>query len=475
MRCLTLAGRLARAGWSCAFATGPETSAVVPGLRGAGVDVFVLSGAGGAAELADRFPSGADLLVVDHYGLDAGFESACRSWARRILVIDDLADRPHDCDLLVDAGPGCDADRYLGLVPGHCRVLLGPDHAILRDAFAALRPEALARREAQRDVGRVLVNFGLGAPHGVTATVLEGILAVDADFAVDVILARQSSDFTKVEALARDCGRISLVEYAADMPGLMALADIAVGAAGTTSWERCCLGLPTLVIELADNQQENARGLALAGAVINLGAVAGVGRDEVAAALSGLVADGSRRRAMSRAAAGVCDGLGTGRILRALQGGVRAAGGKAVELRPARAEDLDIVFAWQCDRRVRRHFRNPQAPSRAEHAAWFGKRLSEPKGFFNIITCGGAPVGVLRLDPAGGDECFEVSIYVAPQHWGQGIASAALAQGKALLPGATLVAEVLPENKASLVLFRKAGFAVGDDGKYVLRPGRAGS
>lgn len=319
MRCLTLARRLAASGWDCAFATWPETLGLVPGLSESGLEVFEVSARADASEMIEGLPQGVDLLVVDDYALDARFESACRGWADRIMAIDDLADRPHDCDLLLDVTPGQTARRYKGLAPDGCRLLLGPAYALLRGEFARLRPEALERRKQALRIENVLVSFGLTDPAGATVTAVEGLLMSGLEVRADVILGRKAPGFERVRELAEGDERIRLIEYAHDMPALMAGADLALGAAGTTSWERCCLGLPTILMVLADNQEANAQGLARLGAALNLGRSEAVRIGDVLAALRMMDDNPQALRDISRAAADACDGTGADRVLSAVE------------------------------------------------------------------------------------------------------------------------------------------------------------
>ena len=153
MRCLTLADALRDAGWSCAFATAAESSAMVPALARSGHATIDIA-SDDAGELG-ACVGHADLLIVDHYGLGAVFEGRARDWAGQVLVIDDLPNRPHDCDLLLDQTAGRGAGDYAGMVPDHCRLLLGADHALLRPQFLSARGSpgciAIANRPASHD------------------------------------------------------------------------------------------------------------------------------------------------------------------------------------------------------------------------------------------------------------------------------------------------------------------------------------
>ncbi len=202
-------------------------------------------------ELPRRLAGGADLLVVDHYGRDAVFERACRAWARRILVLDDATGRDHDCDLLLDAAAS-DPAPYRDRVPAHAQLLLGPAYATLRPAFLARRGEALARRDG-RPVRNILVSLGATDPANATCRVLDALEPVLGEAAVTVVLSSRAPHLAEVQRRAR--GAITLMTDVADMAELMTKADLAIGAAGSSAYERAVLGLPTVMVTLADNQR----------------------------------------------------------------------------------------------------------------------------------------------------------------------------------------------------------------------------
>lgn len=316
-RCLALAGALARCGRRTAFASRPGTSATVPAVAASDHDLLFLDGPEDAepAAMAARWPAGCDLLVVDHYERDAGFETACRPWATNIMTIDDLADRPHDCDILLDQNLGRKPQDYDGLVPQGCARLLGPAYALLRPQFAERRAAALARRGDSAPVRRILVGLGTTDPDNVTGIVLEGVRRSGVEADIDVVLGPNAPHLRAVRAQARKFpGRATVHAGVGDMAELMAGCDLAIGAGGSTSWERCCLGLPSLVVVTADNQRIIGRELARAGAADLLGRHEDVDAAAVASALANLVENPERRSAMAAAAAAVCDGRGASRV-----------------------------------------------------------------------------------------------------------------------------------------------------------------
>lgn len=264
----------------------------------------------------------ADWAVVDHYGIDAAWERRMRHGARRILAMDDLADRKHDCDLLLDPLPHRAAENYERLVPRHCRLMLGPGHALLRTEFPALRKAALARRKRDR-VTRVLLAMGGYDPDDLTTRALvelDDVLAPDVQ--VDVVLAGGAPHRERVARLCRE--RPYQARLSVDVPDMarrMCEADIAIGASGMTAWERCCLGLPSVVVTFADNQLPFARALASAGAACYVGNEAEVHGHpgHIGRAVADLIADPPQRHAMSRRAAALVDGHGVDRVVHALQ------------------------------------------------------------------------------------------------------------------------------------------------------------
>ncbi len=271
---------------------------------------------------------GADLLVVDHYALDATWQRLIRSAVAHIAVIDDLPKRAHDCDILIDQNIGHTADLYDGRVPEGVPVLAGANFAPVRGAFAELRTASLARR-AEVDIPQVLlVSLGGADPDDVTSAVLRALRAPLMFKEVHVVLSGIARHLDAVRSEVAHHDNVTLHIDTRDMPALMAQADLSIGAAGVTAIERCVLGLPTLMVVVADNQIETANRMAGLGAVQLLGNTAQITADSVYDALCAFMShtpqDGvkgggtSPLRAMSSAAATLCDGQGLDRIAPAL-------------------------------------------------------------------------------------------------------------------------------------------------------------
>jgi UDP-2,4-diacetamido-2,4,6-trideoxy-beta-L-altropyranose hydrolase len=464
-RCLVLAEALREAGWHVTFAVRPGTREAVPHLARSTFAAVVIDRGAEAYGLRRRLPAGCDLLVIDHYELDASFERACRGWARRILVIDDLADRPHDCDVLLDPTPGRDESAYARLVPRNCTLLTGAEYALLDARFRRLRSD---RPRTADNVRRVLVSLGTIDHAGATALVLQAMHAARLGAAVDVVVGSATPGRAEIERLAQALsppGRI-LVDVD-DMAALMQTADLAIGAGGVTALERCCLGLPSMLIVVAANQRGVAEGLVKAGAALLVGELSGLTAAELARSLRELVLDAERRQTMSKAARMVTDGLGAARALVRCYPPLRAKDGALVELRTAQFADADMMLAWQSSPGVRAFSRSPQAPDPIAHGQWLRQKLDDPNCIFNVVLRDRTPAGVLRLDRDPND-VYEVSILIAKESHNLGIGRACLELARRLLPCAQFRAAIKSENFASIRMFERAGYRLSEPGIWTL-------
>jgi UDP-2,4-diacetamido-2,4,6-trideoxy-beta-L-altropyranose hydrolase len=460
MRCLALANTLRDTGATCWFAGLAETAAAVTALGQSGHRWLVIDPPGNAASLrealADAGLTACNWLIVDHYGWSATDEAACRTWAKNIMVIDDLADRHHDCDVLLDQTFGRAAADYDGLVPASARKLLGAAYALLRPEFSVARSGALQRR-SRGVLKRVLVTMGLTDAPDATSHVLSALLTSEQPIEIDVALGDAAPHLLEVQRLvAQGAGRIELHRDSTAMDTLMTCADFAFGSAGSTSWERCCLGLPTALMTLADNQRQVAERLSAASAAIHLGDLADVSPHRIVRTVEDLAHDPAQLVAMSLAAATICDGRGCARVAMWLAP-ERAENGMTIRLRPATAEDCDLLYAWQREPSTRRYMRNTQTPTPEEHRDWLAFRLRDPDCLLNIIERGEMPVGSLRLDQVE-PGAFEISIVVGTDFQGQGLGRAALTLARRLAPEAELRADVIAGNGPSEALFTAAGF-----------------
>ncbi len=308
VRCLTLANALSAEGWECMFSCPAETLKAVPALESSPYKIIPYH------SLGRKY----DLLIVDHYGLDIEFESSCRSWAKKILVIDDLADRSHDCDILLDQTFGRNTSDYKALVPKHCRLLMGSNYALLRPQFSENREKALLRRkEKDEKIENLLVFMGGTDPYNITEKVLDALLNIETSLNIDVIMGANAPYLKQVKCHINNIKQSNILLHinVENMALLMLKADLSIGAGGTTSWERCCLGLPTLVIQVADNQKVITHLLEEKRAIIDLGLHSELSADKVNNVLLSFMRNPGQLIEISQNAANICDGLGTQRVI----------------------------------------------------------------------------------------------------------------------------------------------------------------
>jgi UDP-2,4-diacetamido-2,4,6-trideoxy-beta-L-altropyranose hydrolase len=410
-----------------------------------------------AADTAAALPGRPDWLVIDHYALDARWEQALRPAAARIMVIDDLADRPHDCDLLLDQNLAPQMDgRYDGLLPPAAVRLLGPHYALLRPEFAAARA-ALRARDGQ--VRRLFLFIGGADPDNHTGRALQAVASLQRPaLAVDVVIGGANPHHA---ALAEQCATLPgarLHRGVDNMAELMAAADLAIGAGGGAMWERACVGLPSLVIAAAENQQSGSTAMARQGRVLYLGDAENA-LQALPAALQTACAAPELLGHLEQGSLALVDGRGAGRVLRRLQQLSSAAG---LSLRAATAADCDPIWQWRNAETVRRFSGSSAAIPLEQHREWFAATLANPSRQLLVGEIGGRAAGILRYDREGAKAT--ISVYLTPDFLGQGIGAALIAAGSGWVRGhwpgvAQIEAVILPGNRASAQAFEAAGYA----------------
>jgi UDP-2,4-diacetamido-2,4,6-trideoxy-beta-L-altropyranose hydrolase len=277
MRCAALGTRLTGKGARVHFVCAALPENLRAWLHGNSFGLSVIDGvdtSGWRADLAATARIAArigpvDLLVVDHYRLAREWETGLRGQVRRILAIDDLADRAHDCDLLLDQNLHDHADtRYAHLLPAKAMQFLGPQYALLRTEFDA--PDLVRARDG--NIKRLLVFFGGTDPGNQTAKVIAALRNIgDRAPASTLVLGPAHPDRESIHACVAGLQNVTVLDTTDRMSQLMAEADLAIGTCGIAAWERCALGLPSLVAVTAENQREDADILHRIGAVVNLG------------------------------------------------------------------------------------------------------------------------------------------------------------------------------------------------------------
>lgn len=476
MRCLTLARALRAQRWECRFVTRTLPGHLAPQIDAAGFEVTLLPPPNGqvpeappahaawagvdwatdAAQTRAALMKTPDWLVVDHYAFDARWQRAARPEGTKLVVIDDLADRPHDCDLLLDQNLGRVPGDYDGLVPNNCTRLTGPRYALLRPDFAEARAGALAAR-AGRGLQLLMISMGGVDAMDATSAVLEALrgCSLPEGLEISVIMGGQAPALERVRALARDMPRRTEVAVdVTNMAGRMASADLAIGAAGSTTWERCALGLPTIIVQIADNQAGIARALSDAGAALDPGPL--FAQDFAHNLQAALAAAQSRMSAISERTADICDGDGTARVVAKLCP-------PTVSFRAAKRGDSRRVWEWRAA--VDPDFNiNSDQTDFLRHDRWFCRAIDSSDRQFRIMMLGDLACGYLRLDRIG-DSRARVSICLSPDTRGQGLGSYLLEEAKALAVKHSITrldAEIHPRNIASRRVFDRAGYIMSD-------------
>jgi UDP-2,4-diacetamido-2,4,6-trideoxy-beta-L-altropyranose hydrolase len=402
-----------------------------------------------------------DLLVVDHYALDARWERMLRGIAARILVIDDLADRMHECDVLLDQNLYADMEtRYDDKVPPHCQRLLGPRYALLRDEFRRLHPGVVPRTGR---VERILVFFGGVDAENYTAHAIEALGGLGMPgLHVDVVVGLQHPFREQVQSA---CSRLRFTCHVQveEMAVLMAAADLAIGAGGSACWERCCLGLPTLTLAVAENQRRLVEDAALEG-LLYAPDIRGRIRESLALHLRTLLENPRLLQMISSRALAAVDGRGVYRVLRRIGSG-------SITIRKATLEDSGAVFGWRNQDSVASVSRKKERIAWPVHQSWFSAVLADPDRSLLIGEEGGKPVGVVRFDVRDGEA--EVSIYLAPDFAEARVGTELLFAAESWLAERrhdvrSIRAEVLGGNPRSHRLFQAAGY-VADSSVYAKR------
>ena len=393
-------------------------------------------------------------LIVDHYALDSRWERALRPVARNLLVIDDLADREHACDALLDQNFFLDAEsRYSARVEAGTELMLGPKFALLRDEFGDQRKRVPARDGRVR---RIFVCFGGFDGCGQTLRALEAVAEAGLkDVGIDVVLG---ADHPERAAIARFCEAHSYRIHvdAAHIAELLSHADLAIGASGIMNWERAALCVPAIVASLAENQHVVARDLAADRACIYLGFAQDWRAETLTALVRALAGTPALVRALAARAGALTDGRGARRVAARLLP-------ETIALRRAHADDCDAMHAWRNAEVTRRHSANPAPITLEQHRDWFRKMLNTPATALLVGERGASAVGVLRYDVEGARAV--VSAYLVPGMHGQGLGSALLRAGTRWMREHyahvnELRAHVGRHNAASLAAFASAGYTL---------------
>jgi len=471
MRCLTIANELHKNGASLLFvcrqlpeslrkiicASGHQI-ALLPARSGSKPDELDHATWLSATQIDDAYDTLATIseykpewIIVDHYALDHRWESQLKKCGSQIFVIDDLADRKHNCDVLLDQNFYLDSlHRYKHLVVKECKLLLGPKYALLRDEFR------VARRTIKPkfgDVQRILVFLGGMDAGNYTSNILNVLSEIGIQAHVDIVIGATHPNAEDIVDRCLKLGYFCHVQTNR-MAELIASADLAIGAGGSATWERCCLGLPSITISVAKNQERLVSDAAIEGLIYAVDISSNV-EQQLKLHLSAFIANNYLRQHLSKKSLTFVDGLGVFRV-------VSEFGCCSLQMRKANSDDCLDVWNWRNAPENRLVSRNSTFIDLDVHKRWYQGVLNNPNRLLLIGELAGQKIGVVRFDIENREA--EVSIYLVPGISGKGLGKRLLLSAEKWLKQSCpdieiVVAEVLSENPESSRLFLNTGYS----------------
>jgi len=457
MRCMALAQAWQKAGGRAVMLSASISSALIDQLRASGIEgIRVEAEPGGAADAAQTIDAttrkGGSWVVIDGYHFGADYQKAVNEAGLCLLSIDDYGHVEHQsADIVLNQNVYAHQRLYKSF-NSHCPFLLGPRFALLRQEFHAWR---LWKREIPSVGRKVLVTLGGADPDNVTLKVMRALERVShAPLEVKLVCGAANSHRALLEeAVKTSRHRVQVVTHAENIADLMAWADCAISASGTTTLEICFMQLPSLLIILSENQERIASGMAEMDTAWNLGWHFDVTEEEIASRLKDLLKSVETRREMSLRGRALVDGRGADRVA-----GEIAAGG--VTLRKAEPDDCRLTWEWANDPETRAMSLNPEPIPWPDHVRWFASKLKDPSCVIYIAHNGSSEIGQVRFEIE--DREARISIVVDPRYRGCGHGTETIRFSTAELFHSPDVESVCafakPGNVASIRSFEKAGF-----------------
>ena len=474
-RCLALAQSLRKRGAACTFISREVDGHLFASVVGAGFEQLVLAGPleltpqklmhdgaqvtvkddaqGTIAALAGERPT---WLVIDHYGIDDEWEHLLRPHVDRILVIDDLANRHHECEVLVDQnfsliGP----ERYSGLVREGTLLLCGPKFALLQPEFARQR---LSLHRGRSTGLQAFISFGGSDRENLTSLALDAFqLPALKGITLEVAIGQHNPNRDALEKRIAERPD-SRAHYAPkSLAPLMAQSDFAIGAGGTTTWERFCLDLPSVVIALAKNQVQTCESLAASGRINYVGFWTDVTVATLRLSIQQICRAVEAPGLTSPEP--LVDGLGAERVAEIMA----PSPIDALVLRPATSQDVAAYFSWVNDPDVRSQSLKTEQVSWSEHQLWFDHHLATIDSLMFVLEARDLPLGQVRFDCTADGALLDYSVDTIVR--GRGLGATLVRRGLQQLERRrplTVSAEVRDGNRASAITLTRLGFEVNE-------------
>lgn len=457
MRCLSLAQAWQDSGGRPIFVTTTESPALEERLRSEGIHPFVISAKPGTtddaiqtAHLAKKV--GADWVILDGYYFDSSYQYKVKGAGHRLMVIDDMAYLSHYyADIVLNQNMHAMSLKYS--YEPYTKLLLGTRYVLLRKEF--LKWQRWIRR-IPAIASKVLVTLGGGDSENVTMKVIQAFKEVNVDgIEVTIVIGPTNPH---LETIKKELSHVSfayrLLPSVRDMAELMAWADLAVSAGGSTCWEMAFMGLPSLLLILADNQRPIAQRLHSARIATNLGWHQDVSTIEIVENIDRLAKATEIRTDMVREGQNLVDGDGTARLLMSLRG-------ESFRLRKVRQGDCELIWEWANDPETRALSFSSEVISWEQHVQWFESKLNDPRCiYFIAVDDKEGPIGQVRYDIVDREAVISVSIAVSLRGKGYGSTAIRLASQRFLKNSDVelIRAYIKPENASSKRAFLKAGF-----------------
>jgi len=389
-----------------------------------------------------------DWMIVDHYGIDEEWESKLKNFCKKIFVIDDLSDRAHKCDVLLDPTFGRQENEYKHLVKKSCKLLLGSQYAILRTEFIKLRKYCIKNRDNFK-FNQLLVSMGGIDFDNFTEKVVQVLdkCTLPSDIVIVVVVGENYPHLRSLRSKLNNLAYRSEIRIGVNnMAEIIANSDIAIGATGGSTWERCCLGLPTIQILTADNQKYIANSLSSIKAIELVDYIY-----QIPLKINKIL---KFNKKMSIISSSIVDGLGTQRIVDFIKSNHKYI--EPIQLKPIESHDSDFIYGLQ-NKETRKYFFNPNVPSNDEHTYWFLDILNSDKSILFMIKFKDCDAGILRLDNIDSD-FTEISIIILRKYRGKGIAKKALKMLENLVSNRAFKAVIRKDNESSKKIFTQSGY-----------------
>ena len=400
-----------------------------------------------------------DLLIIDHYGIDHEWEKTLKNKAKKILVIDDLANRKHECDFLLDHNYRIDSKkRYLNLIQEKTELLVGPEFALLNEAF-------YQNRKIKKYSEKEYINLFIFLSSNIRQDLIYRFIKIleKKDFnkiKTHIVLGKNASIISNIREIKRENPNINFYEYLPNLAKLMVNSDIAIGAGGVTTLERMCVGLPSIVISIAENQEEICIDLQKLKLIDYLGKAHDVKDEDIRSALLKIISDRKYLREHSLKIQSFVDGLGAKRLAEYLL----PAKKESYKIREACMKDMLTFFRWTNEPEVRKNSLNSDNIKLESHIDWYKEKLKSKYSFLYILESNDLPVGQIRFEVE--DKYAIINYSIDYMVRGRGLANVLLSLGIKefkKINKIPLLAIVKSRNISSIKSFIRLGFVEKDE------------